>query len=218
MAITAGLVIEGAIKVLQDGQYVVWPEADLIYWINDGLLRLVQLKPESNAEHEELQLTTPGCQYDIPSDSIQFLSAVRNLPDGAAINYADKQHLDAFDPAWMQPRFGGTGEKVVKEYAFDPKSPRKFYVYPYNNGNGSIEIVTSKVPTRIEDAEDELPCDDVFAPALIDYVLYRCLDSQTQHRAKEDAKRYWEAFLITLGLDSEVDTAHDPKETEGQPR
>ena len=48
-----------------------------------------------------------------------------------------------------------------------------FYLYPGVAGNAYVEIVYSKNPTSIGANTDLIQVDDIFANALINFVLYR---------------------------------------------
>ena len=166
---------------LQDTTNVRWSEAELLRYINDAQREIVNLRPDASADHANVQLAT-GTEQAIPDVGLRLIKVVRNMSaaGGSAtgkrvIRIVDREILDSQEPDWHDPTVTGDAAHttVVKHYVFDEDDPRKYYVYPGVSGNAYVEIVFSRTPTDLANTSATLYVDDIYANAIIDFVLYR---------------------------------------------
>ena len=193
---------------LQDTTGVRWTEAELLRYINDAQREVVNFKPQASADHSNVQLVT-GTEQSIPDVALSLIKVVRNMSatGGSAtgkksIRLVDEDILNSIEPDWHDPTV--TGDAVhgteVKHYIFDLKDPRKFYVYPGVAGSAYVEVVYSKNPTSIGAATDVIQVDDIYANALINFVLYRAYLKDSEYAGNQQrAGTHFQLFTQSLG-------------------
>lgn len=128
-------------------QFTRWSEAVLIGWFNEAQLVIAKYLPHSCSRVDTIRLR-PGTRQSIetiaaadmiPGDGgpalalngNALLGLSRNMgQDGAtpgrAIRIVDRDVLDASQPDWHSARAAA----VVRQYTFDPRTPKVFYVTP----------------------------------------------------------------------------------------
>ena len=167
-------------NILQDNTNVRWTEGELLDYLNDGQREIVNLRPDSTATHSNVSLSA-GTEQSIPTDGLRLIKVVRNMSGtgtdatGArTIRLVDFEAINTFEPSWHDPTVTGDAAHgtQVKHYMFDIRDPRKFYVYPGVSGSAYVEVVYSKNPTNLTAGTDLIQVDDIFAIALIIFVLY----------------------------------------------
>ena len=148
-------------NILQDNTGVRWTDGEMFDYLSDGQREIANFRPDATATHANVQLAT-GTEQTIPADGLRLLSVSRNM-SGTAANATGARAVTG-------RAAHGT---VVKHYMFDDRDPRKFSVYPGVAGNAYVEVIYSKNPTSIGANTDLIQVDDIFANALINFVLYR---------------------------------------------
>ena len=63
---------------LQDTTNVRWSEAELIRYVNDAQREIVNLKPDTSADHANVQLAA-GTEQSIPTVGLRLINVVRNM-------------------------------------------------------------------------------------------------------------------------------------------
>ena len=193
---------------LQDSTAVRWSEAELLRYINDAQREIVNFRPESSADHANVQLAT-GTEQTIPDVGLRLIKVVRNMSTtggsatGArAIRLVDINILNAQEPDWHDPTVTGdaTHGTIVKHYVFDEDDPRKYYVYPGVSGNAYVEIVFSRTPTDLANTSATIYIDDIYGNAIVDYVLYRAYMKDAEFAANSQrAGQHYQLFTASLG-------------------
>ena len=210
MTVPVQTILDNAAKVLSDISYDRYTVDDLLAWLNEGIQRTVALKPDSTATTSAMTPVT-GTRQTIPANGNQLIKVTHNVVAGnpdQALNLVDIDTLNAFRPSWhIDPP-----ADLANEYCQIENDPKSFYVYPPSTAVNDLEIVYSTLPAEVGQGDD-IPLDDVFAPALTDYVVARSLATETDSQAYTRSREYNSSFLIALGLDSEVDKAASPAET-----
>ena len=189
---------------LQDTTNVRWSEAELLRYINDAQREIVNLRPDASADHANVQLAT-GTEQAIPDVGLRLIKVVRNMSaaGGSAtgkrvIRIVDREILDSQEPDWHDPTVTGDAAHttVVKHYVFDEDDPRKYYVYPGVSGNAFVEIVFSRSPTDLANTSATLYVDDIYANAIIDFVLYRAYMKDAEFAGNQQrASSHYQLFV-----------------------
>lgn len=188
MALTGTNLLSRIKDILQDTTSVRWPEAEILRYINDAQREIVNYRPESSAKTDNVQLTT-GTKQALPSDGLRLIKVTRNMSAASgsatgkrAIRIVNVDILNTQEPDWNDPTVSGDAQHgtVVKHYIFDEDDPKNYYVYPGVAGNAFIEIVYSKVPTDLSSASSNLDIDDIYGNAVIDYVLFRAYQKDSE--------------------------------------
>ncbi len=208
MALTGTNLLSRIKDILQDTTSVRWPEAEILRYINDAQREIVNYRPESSAKTDNVQLTT-GTKQALPSDGLRLIKVTRNMSAASgsatgkrAIRIVNVDILNTQEPDWNDPTVSGDAQHgtVVKHYIFDEDDPKNYYVYPGVAGNAFIEIVYSKVPTDLSSASSNLDIDDIYGNAVIDYVLFRAYQKDSEYAGNaQRAQTHYQLFLNCIG-------------------
>lgn len=120
-----------------------------------------------------------------------------------AIRIVDPDILNTQEPDWHDP-IAATGDAahttIVKHYMFDEDDPRNYYVYPGVAGNAYVEVVYSASPTDLSSASSTIGVDDIYANAIIDFVLYRAYMKDAEYAGNnERAQSHYALFGSSIG-------------------
>jgi hypothetical protein len=206
--ITAQSILNRAATILQDTTNTRWPEDELLDWLNDGQREVVLYKPDANPKLEELSLDI-GTRQSIPPHGLQFLDAVRNVVNGipsTAIRLIERRVLDEQVPDWHSE----SGSTIVKHFLFDERDPKHFWVYPPSDGSAKVEVLFSSAPVDIAKT-DTIGIDDIYANALLDYILYRAYLKDADYAANDNrATSQHQRFLSSLGMLDAQEATNNP--------
>ena len=205
--------------ILQDTTSVRWPEAELLRYINDAQREIVNYRPESSATTANIQLVA-GTKQSLPSGGLRLIKVTRNMSDtsgGAtgkrAIRIVNVDILNTQEPDWNDPTVSGDAAHgtVVKHYIFDEDDPRNFYVYPGVSGNAYVEVVYSASPTDLANTSATISVDDIYANAIIDYVLYRSYMKDAEYAGNaQRAQNHYQLFTASIGQGGQSAMLLDP--------
>ena len=204
---------------LQDTTSVRWPEAELLRYINDAQREIVNFRPESSAKTANVQLVT-GTKQALPTDGLRLIKVTRNMSDASggatgkrAIRIVNVDILNTQEPDWNDQTVSGDAAHgtVVKHYIFDEDDPRNFYVYPGVSGNAYVEVVYSASPTDLANTSATISVDDIYANAIIDYVLYRSYMKDAEYAGNaQRAQNHYQLFTASIGQGGQSAMLLDP--------
>lgn len=200
MTVAVNDIISRVQTLIRDLTGVRWPQDELINWLNDGQREVILLQPKAGAKNTSMALVA-GTKQSIPNDGTQLLRVMRNTgvggaTPGRAITEVDREVLDTFTPDWHSD----AATAVAKHYIFDPVDPTTFYVYPPADGSAQIEVVYASSPTVVT-AGQQISVPDIYANALMDYMLYRAYSKDSDSTANaERAQNAYNTFVQSLGL------------------
>ena len=210
--ITAQEILDRAELLLHDDTNIRWPLSEGLNWINEGQREIVLLKPDAYSLTESLVMVA-GTKQTIPAAGTMLLDVTRNmgadgLTVGNVIRLVDRRILDDGQADWHTQ----TAAAVVKHWVYDPESnPRIFYIYPKSDGTNYIEICYSKAPTEIAAVGNTITLDDIYSPALLNYVLSKAYAKDVDFA--ENPTRAIQArneFLQLLGRMDLMEGANNP--------
>jgi len=218
MSTTAQRIIDRANLILQDIDNTRWSQSELLGWLNEAQLMIINLQPSAHSEYRELTLVA-GTKQSLPEDNIRLLDIVRNL-DGiynSSIRVVSRLDLDTQVPFWHTHK----PSHIVQHYMYDITEPDVFYVYPPipeevldQNGDplphtvGKIDSLLAVVPPDMEDVQGTITLKDIYVPALVDYVVYRAYSKDAESSANQNLKQmYYEQFLSALGRQDTANTS-----------
>lgn len=208
--ITAQDIIDRAEIVLQDTTNVRWPETELLGWLNDGQREVVRVKPDSNATNESMSLVA-GTKQSIPAAGLSLIDVIRNMGTGGStpgnvIRRIDRKILDDQVPGWHS----ASQVSTINHYTFDDRDPKRFYVYPPADGTTQVEVVYAAAPSDIV-VGATITVDDIYANALMDYILYRAYLKDADYAADDArAQAAYQSFLRSLGMQDKQEMSDDP--------
>jgi hypothetical protein len=214
-------IIDRAQTLLQDNTGTRWPRTELQKWLNDAYKEIILARPDANAQSGKILLAA-GTRQSIattPAGALRLMDVVRNTAAASAkraIRAIKRRILDEQMPDWHTQ----AGSIDIQHFVFDPKLPKEFLVYPPALTTAEVEIVYSSVPTphALTDTQlsniataDVIKLDDVYANAILDYVLYRGYSKDASYAGNAArASQAYSAFSSSLGLKSQVDGATAP--------
>ena len=208
----ASKVIDRVKEVLQDNNSVTWTVTQLVEWFNDAQRAVVSNRPDSTSVTQSLQLSA-GTKQSVPTGMFKLLQIVRNMgtdgsTPGRAIRLVDKDTLDENDPNWH----AATPAAESKAYVFDEfNDPKVFYVTPPNTGTGYVEGIFSANPTDITAATESISVPDIYAPALIEWMLYRCFSRESTSTPNyQRGLNHQKTFFNVLGVKMQSDLLNIP--------
>ena len=197
---------------LNDPSAATWSDSThLIPALNDALRALVSVRPDA-ASTTAVKLLSSGTQQSIPTDGTRLLRVIRNAGEdglsstGRAIRRVSLDTLDASMPTWH----GAAGQAEIREYSYDERVPREFWVYPPVAASPTIGVVLTyvKTLTAITATSDTFPVDEFYAPAVEAFMLYRLMGGDDESSPNyQAAQAQFAAFQTLLGLKSGGDSA-----------
>lgn len=211
--VTGTSIIDQAAIQLTDIGGIRWTREELLNWINLAQRQIVILSPNATNKVVVKKLDV-GTRQTIPDDGWTLLEVIRYMgTDGTkptrAIRNTSRELLDAFNPNWH----GDTPETVPKHYVYDPQDQTVFFVYPPNNGKAYVQINYSPVPEDLATEEDTIKINDIFQPAILDYVLYRACSKDAEYApGLALAGGYLQTFMATMGEKSTSELGNSPNQ------
>lgn len=215
--ITGAQVIDRVTDTLQDKDNIRWTQAELLHYINDAQREIVLRRPDSSSNTVAVQLTANDTKQTIPTDGARLLEVVRNMGSGStpgkAVRMTAREVLDAQIPLWHQ----SGPSSVISHYVFDIRVPRVFYVYPRPTTNVFVELQYSAAPTDLATVNDVLTLDDIYANAVIAYVLMRAYQKDEDYARNLDAASAWGTmFANSLDTRTQADATMNPNNNLGR--
>lgn len=209
--VLASSIISRAGTVLADETYVRWTEAELLGWLNDGQREIVSLRPSANPKTAAVALVA-GTRQALPAEAYQLIRITRNMDadgttPGWAVRLTDMALLDQQSPDWHME----TPKARVRQYTYDLREPLAYYVYPPVVSGTRVEMTYSFPPVEVPSAASAITISDMYANALLDYVLFRAYAKDGEHPANAArAAAYRQSFENSLGLKAQADASSQP--------
>ena len=219
MTVSVQSVIDRVQTLIHDTTGIRWPTDELVYWVNDAQREIALFKPDASATNAVITLVT-GTKQEIPTGGNRLLRVIRNMSaasggtGGRSVRIVEREILDAQTPTWHDPTVSGDAAHggVVKHFIYDEQNPRNFYVYPgiASASTVHLEIVYSANPAAVT-LSDNLTIPDIYANAVMDYVLYRAYGKDAEYAANQQrATQHYQLFLTSVTGKSQVDNTTDP--------
>ena len=190
---------------LQDPTYVRWTQSELLNYLNDAQRQVVLFRPDAKAVNAPFTCANSAKQT-LPADGLRLISVLRNTA-GRAITKVDRSILDVQLPTWYETVVGSDG---VKHYVYDALDPKNFYVFPKPAAAHPIDIIYAMAPVDIVVSNyttdtQVIGIDDIYANALMDYMMYRAYQKDSEFANLNRAAVYYQAFTTSLGIKSQAD-------------
>jgi len=187
-----------------------WSNSDLISYINDACRMVLIKRPDANTILSPLTLVA-GALQTIPDSAYRLIDIVCNLgvddAQGRAVTLVDNTVLDAFSPNWR----AGAKSSTIKHYIFDPRTARRFEVYPPANTGAKIQAKVSAVIGNVSQTSDTIGLRDEYMEHLVVFVLYKSYARDTEFAGNAElAASYLALFNGMLGDKTMADNAFAP--------
>lgn len=205
MAITAQQIIDDVrLPLADDGTR--WPDAELIAALNTTIAEIASVRPDAAIITDDLALAA-GTEQTLPAGAAALIDVTRNV-GGRAIRKTSVALLDAQRPTWHTDTAAAT-----RNYAYDPRTPRLFYVWPPAVAAAEVQVKYRAAPTPITSAANTVPIDDTYRQLLIDGVLWRAYAKDAEYASSAQlAGIHKAAYETALGRKSAADAAATPRE------
>jgi hypothetical protein len=209
MALLVSQVFTRVQDILTDQAAARWPEAELLRHLNDGRQAICTLRPDLYATVTDVTLVA-GVRQSLPTDGMRLMDILCNVSAAGAptspVRVTSKEVLDAQNPLWVTS-VGGS----VKNFMYDERYPRVFHISPGAVAGAKLRVVYSKTPVEITVTTDELTNEGIYAPSLVDYVVYRCYMKNAAFGANaQRAQTHYAVFTQALGKGGAVGVAVAP--------
>ena len=200
--ITCQVLIDGVRATqLNDIEKITWSDSLLISALNQALSMLSLVRPDATAKVYEF-VCEKGTRQNLPEDGLRLLKVVRNLKaDGAmgrAVRLVNISDLDSITPDWHSQAATDT----AKEYMFDERSPKWFYVYPPVNAGVKLDVEYSAQPENIMTLDQMLPVDTVYMQPLQEFLLYKLLSGEG---GQGQGMQHYNTGMTLLGGKTSID-------------
>lgn len=207
MTITAQTIITKARYALADPNAVRWTDAELLAWLKVAVVAVVNVRPDAAVVTADLTLVD-GTKQSLPSGATALIDVPRNT-GGRAIRKTSATLLDTQRPTWHTDTTG-----AVKNYIYDPRTPRIFYVYPKATAGDQVEVKYQATPTAMASVSDNVPIDDTYEPVLLDGVLWRAYAKDAEYASSAAlAQLHKTTFEGWLEAKTRSDAASVPRES-----
>lgn len=210
-------VIRRAQRILQDALGTRWDEPELLDWFNDGRRELAVVKPSEFAVRLPVELDR-GTIQQLPPEAFQLLRVDCNLlsvsprSPGRALSIVDRRVMNTMHPRWQEDE-AFPFEPLARHYVYDDTEPTTFHVFPGNDGTGAVEVSVAVLPADATDSAASIGVRDIYANALLDYMLYRAFAKDADHPGNmERSGAHYAAFASAVGAKSSVEAAVTPVE------
>lgn len=190
---------------LQDPTFVRWTQGELLNYLNDAQRQIVLFRPDAKAVNAPFTCTNTAKQT-LPAEGLRLINVLRNT-GGRAVTKVDRSILDVQLPTWYETAALADG---VKHYVYDALDPKNFYVFPKPAAAHQIDIVYAISPVDIVISNyttdvQVIGIDDIYANALMDYMMYRAYQKDSEFANLNRAGVYYQAFTTSLGIKSQAD-------------
>lgn len=206
-------VIDRARIILQDANADYWEESELPKWLSDGRLEAYRLRPDLFEATEEF-VCVEGARQQLPNGARVLFDVPRNIsaPRQRAITVADAGALGRVRPNWRSQ----VKALEIRHFLYDERSPNQFDVYPPARDGVVVELSYAKRPAAVTQASStvELEEEGEYAPALVDYILYRAFlkEADTVPAFHQRAAQHLAACHSTLTGDVTAKAVTSPNE------
>lgn len=204
--LAAKVAIDGATRLLHDAENTRWSRTDLLAWLNQGQRQIVQIRPDAKTARGEITLAE-GPDQVIPVTGLRLLRITRNVA-GRVITLISEEQLTDFDPAWA----AATAKSVVKHYMHDPREPKAFQVYPPAIAGSKVQGVWSVNPTDCANEASAMDLDDIYEPAIVDYILFRAYSRDSEEAGNAQlAALHRDNFMLAITGKTQAEATADPR-------
>jgi len=205
-------VLDRAAIILQDNTNVRFPNGELLKFFNDAQKEVVLHRPDAQMVNATFDCAN-GSKQTLPSAALRLVEVIRNV-DGRAVTQVQRRVLDETLPSWHETV---ASTNKIEHFIYDPADPKTFYIYPKGaSGTHSLEIVYSSSPSEIAVSNFDtdvqvISIDDVYANCLLDYVLYRSYQKDSEFAGNpQRAMMHYQSFANALGVKTQADVATTP--------
>lgn len=193
-------VIAEARVLLQDTKVTYrYSDAALLGFVNDGLTRMMLVRPDIFTTVGNITLTANSIVHSIPAGGVRLID-IYQLQNGAALDEVDRDLLNRAYPQWASEA-AGTPTKYMRH----PRNPTKFFTSP--RPSTALVVIGEYVqsPTKYTNPAatiTELP--DGYFSALVDCVVFLAQFVDDENSSSQRATVFYESFARLLNPESRI--------------
>lgn len=199
---TAGDVLNRAREILGDKSSIRFPDAKLLYWLNDALDLLLKANDRLFMRRGTHVAAAGAAQKLILTRGVRLVGVI-----GAT--RCDREPLDRFSPGWEE---GATG--AIVNWMHGDEGPLSFLTYPPQAAATQLSVNYVQAPDEIGDAGTALPVTNDYVGPLADYVVGMAKTKETEQESIQRSQVFFQAFGAKLGLKPPV----QPRSAEPAPK
>jgi hypothetical protein len=186
MSFTLGEVVASALHTLGQGASSRYPAERLLLHANNGLLRLVEIRPEEFYADEWAATTAESVDQSFQTANLVALRAVRLNADVRSLLPFDLGSIGAWNPAWRSDPAGMPRNALIS-------GPTTFMLYPAPESGVQVLIRHVSVPTSYAEGAT-VPLSRDYLPPLADYVAGYAELADEEHVNSQRAQSLIAAF------------------------
>ncbi len=170
-------------------------DAELLRYVNDGLLEVAALRPSLFSDTQAFTCAANQCDQAIAlTVGTQVLDVV-SIQGGAALTMFDSMTLDQFRPGWRNDTAG-----TPEQWSLVKSDPQRFDLYPRPSSALTLTIRVSATPPTYAIGDTIALLPDVYKPALVDYVINRAELKDDEHVLTQRSTLMYASFLGKIGV------------------
>lgn len=208
MAVSVETVINNVARTLLDTAFRTWSRAEHVANLNIAQ-RLIcgDYKLDAYPKREFVTLVA-GIAQDLPVDGTALIEITDNEASGRSVTQTDLAILQEENRFWP----AATQQTEVENYAADPRTPRKFYVFPPNDGSGSVRITYGAIPPELTGSSGEnIALSDAYQYPIERIMLSLAFAKNSVRQDLSKSQAFINEARLALGLKSQGQVAVAPK-------
>lgn len=208
MAVSVDTIIDNVARTLLDTAFRTWKRPEHVANLNIAQ-RLIcgDYKLDAYPKREFVTLTA-GIAQDLPADGTALIDITDNAVSGRSVTQTDLAILQEENRFWP----AATQQTGVENYAADPRTPRKFYVFPPNNGAGSVRVTYGAIPPELTGSSGEsIALSDAYQYPIERIMLSLAFAKNSVRQDLSKSQAFMNEARLALGLKSQGQVAVAPK-------
>ena len=196
-------------NILIDSGNTRWTASELLDYYNMAVRLVTILAPESYTTTEVLTMVA-GARQTLPGESNRLVAVIQNMgtsgvDEGRGITLVNKEIMDRTYPGWA---IDANSETVI-HYMYDGNKPNEFYIYPANDGTGTVRLTYSLTPDDVTDTSDTILLKPDYIPSLFEAILWYAFTKDSDNPNSAQKAEVHKATLRNLivakgGVDMEA--------------
>ena len=193
--VTGTAIMNKAATLLYDVNNIKWSRPELLIWVNDAQRAITSLLPEASSAQAVIAMAE-GPRQSIPATGWLLLEVTDNMGTspgstrGRAVKKIDRATIDETNPNW----YDATPATAITAWMQDGRDRTAFQVYPPSDGTGYLEVIHSLLPVDLAVEADTIVITDLYTPAMLDYVMFRCMSKGGGLGDPKQAEAYLASF------------------------
>lgn len=202
----ASVIIDRVRRTLLDpAPGVTWSDADLLDYLSAAQRAVCVVKSDAFTKRANVSLVS-GVAQTLPSDGLSLIDVIINS-DGTPINQVGRSLLQNTKNAWA----AATAQSKVLEYIGDTRDPRRFLVYPPNDGTGVVLVTYGAIPPPLTSTSDDIALIDIYDNPLWAWTCGLAYAENTKRQDLQKSQQMFGVFNAMVGAKTQTQIQMSPK-------